>query len=161
RDYALGWTAFQQSRHPLYMQARDYWLKRAADMPPAPQLPLAAHLTPAIEAPLVSRRVQVLTGHEWGLLKERSVRAGLTPSAVITSAFVDVLAIWSRLPRFTIGLIGSYRPPVHPQINSIVGNFLTRLPLVIEPCFESFLNRTRQMQAQIAVGLAHQHFSGF
>src|SRR5205807_2183639 len=121
RDYALAWGAFQESDE--CRRDRDYWLSRLLDLPPAPDLPLARPLDPGTPAFFVSRTVRLLEPDAWQRFKARAARAGLTPSGALAAAYIDILATWSASPRFTIVVEGSYRPPIHPQIGEIIGNF--------------------------------------
>ncbi len=65
----------------------SYWRARLADLPPAPELPLAASPV-ALEKPRFVRRSRRGSPPEaWTRLKERAARAGLTPSALLLAAF--------------------------------------------------------------------------
>ncbi len=158
RDYVLAWLDFQNS--PAYQRARDYWLKLLPALPPAPELPLAQEIRPSTPSQFVDRDIIALDGAAWAQVKTLASRVGLTPSSVVVAAFAEVLAAWSAGPRFTIGLIGSDRPPFHPQIGQIVAHFNTFVLLTVEDGPGSFVERARRLQEQRVTHLDHRSFSG-
>ncbi len=158
RDYAVAWAAFQESDH--YRRARAYHLGRLPTLPPAPALPLAQPITPATPSRFTTRLERLLAPEAWTRLKADAARAGLTPSAVVIAAFVEVLAAWSRQPHFTFSLVGSYRPPIHPQIGDILGNFNTFHLVAVEDRSGSFEERARRLHRQITNDLEHISFAG-
>ena len=158
RDYVLAERRLETGE--LYARSRRYWLERLADMPGAPELPLAGD--PArIARPRFVRREDRLDAVRWGRLKERATRAGLTPSTVLLAAFAEVLARWSKSPRFTINLTLFHRLPLHPQIQELVGDFTSlTLLAVVRPLAGSFGERARQLQDRLWDDLDHRYFSG-
>ncbi|MEN6472957.1 MAG: amino acid adenylation domain-containing protein [Syntrophaceae bacterium] len=86
-----------------------FWQERLPNMPPVPDLPLVANPS-AATPPRVTRRSARLDAEKWQLIKDRACSLGVTPTAVIASAFSGVLARWSKTPRFTIGMSVSQRP---------------------------------------------------
>jgi acyl carrier protein len=159
RDYVFTSATFKESE--LYKRSRDYWLGRLSTLPPAPALPLAQNISPLTRAQLTTRTVQLLEPEAWRRIKTEATRAGLTLSGLLTAAFADTLALWSKTSRFTISLVGSYRPSIHPQIQDIVGNFNTIYLLVVENSSGTFAVRAKRLQEQMMTNLEHRYFSGF
>lgn len=159
RDYALTWAAFQEST--LCQRARDYWLNRLPSLPPAPELPLAQLISPHTSTYFVDQTITLLEPHAWQRLKARAGQANLTPSGVVAAAFVEILATWSASSRFTVSMIGSYRPPIHPQIDEIIGNFNTIYLLEVAHEPGTFEARARRLQQQMLNDLEYRNFSGF
>jgi epothilone synthetase B len=126
RDYVLAQAAFAAT--PAYRRSLDYWRERLPDLPPAPGLPLARNPS-TLGAPRFRRRRASLGRRAWRSLKTRAARRGLTPSGLLLAAYAEVLAAWSKSPRFTINVTTFNRLPVHPQVNEVVGDF-TSLTLV-------------------------------
>ncbi|MDB9524394.1 amino acid adenylation domain-containing protein [Oscillatoria sp. CS-180] len=158
RDYVLAEQAFRQS--PEFQQALDYWQQRLPDLPPAPDLPLAIAPS-ALERPRFERRSGRLDSAAWIRLQQRASQAGLTPSGVLLAAFSEVLATWSRQPRFTLNLTLFNRLPLHPQVNQIVGDFTSSLLLAVDNAgHDSFTVRARRLQAQLWEDLEHRTVSG-
>jgi amino acid adenylation domain-containing protein len=145
---------------PPYRRAWEYWERRLATLPPAPELPLARH--PAtIAVPHFTRRHARLEPPAWEGLKARAAAAGLTPSSFLLAAFCEVLAAWSKRPRFTVNLTLFHRPPVHPQIDDLIGDFTSLILLAVEsPPHLGFLARARRLQMQLADDLDHREVSG-
>ncbi|HEY0734807.1 MAG TPA: amino acid adenylation domain-containing protein [Herpetosiphonaceae bacterium] len=158
RDYVLTWLAFEESE--LGQSARDYWLSRLPTLPPVIELPLATNLSPETISLFVKHNVTLLDAETWARLKARAARADLTPSGLTTAAFVEVLCAWSQRRRFTLGLIGTYRPPIHKRIGETLGNFNTVYLLEVDDAPGSFEARARRIQQQIAADLEQRYFLG-
>ena len=158
RDYVL---AEAQVRHTaLYQRSKEYWSERLESLPPAPELPLAR--TPeSLEHSRFHRRSSRLDPASWRKLKERAAAAGLTPSAVLLAAFGEILACWSKEPRFTLNLTLFHRLPLHPRVNDIVGDFTSLNLLEVDHSVpESFSARTQRLQQRLWQDLDHRYFSG-
>jgi MFS transporter, DHA3 family, macrolide efflux protein len=159
RDYAVSREEFEQSE--LVHRSEAYWMERLPALPPAPELPLAVDLGPKTPARFVGRSVDLLSMEDWRRLKARTARAGLTPTSVVLAAFADTIGAWSDTPHFTLGLIGTDRPAVHPQIDEIFGNFNTLFLFAVDDRSGTFKERARRHQDRLATDLEHRHFSGF
>ncbi|HEY0601832.1 MAG TPA: amino acid adenylation domain-containing protein [Herpetosiphonaceae bacterium] len=158
RDYVLTWLAFEESE--LGQSARDYWLNRLPTLPPVIELPLATNLSPETISLFVKHNITLLDAETWARLKARAARADLTPSGLTTAAFVEVLSAWSQRRRFTLGLIGTYRPPIHKRIGETLGNFNTVYLLEVDDAPGTFEARARRIQQQIAADLEQRYFLG-
>lgn len=162
RDYVLTWLSFEESE--LGQSARDYWLNRLGPegtrLPPVVELPLAANLSPETISLFVKQNVTLLDADTWSRLKARAARAELTPSGLTTAAFVEVLSAWNQRRRFTLGLIGTYRPPIHKRISETLGNFNTVYLLEVDGAAGTFEARARRIQQQIAADLEQRYFLG-
>ncbi|NBD08425.1 non-ribosomal peptide synthetase/type I polyketide synthase [Corallococcus silvisoli] len=158
RDHVLAEAAFRDS--DSYRRSREYWLKRLPTLPAAPALPLARP-PGAIARPRFTRRSGALAPAVWTRLKSRAAQAGLTPSMVLCAAYAEVLALWSKSPHFCINLPVFNRPPVHPQVNDISGDFTSVILLEVPPPGrEPFEALARRLQQQLWSDLEHRHFSG-
>ena len=158
RDYVLAEQAFRRS--PGFQKALDYWQSRLPELPPAPELPLAVAPS-TLKQPRFERRSGHLTSEVWTSLKQRANQAGLTPSGVLLAAFSEVLAVWSRQPRFSLNLTLFNRLPLHPEVNQIVGDFTSSLLLAVDNTgHDSFRHRARRLQAQLWEDLEHRTVSG-
>ena len=158
RDYVLATIAFEQEKP--FARALAYWQGRLADLPPAPDLPLA--MSPAaLGRPRFVRHAGRLPRTAWRLLKERGARAGLTPSAVLLAAFAEVLTAWSKSPRFTLNLTLFNRLPLHRQVNDVVGDFTSLTLLAIDNSAPApFAVRARRIQERLWEDLDHRYVSG-
>jgi acyl carrier protein len=159
RDYVLAWTKLQNSS--LVERSKEYWLSRLESLPPSPTLPQIVKRDSTKMAYLGNRDLQLLNREQWTRIKELGAARGLTPSAIVITAFIDILRLWSTHQKFTISIVGSYRPPIHPQMDSIIGNFNTINLLSIDNQEESFEDRAKSLQEQLTTDMEYNYYSGF
>ncbi|MBN6100552.1 amino acid adenylation domain-containing protein [Xanthomonas sp. CFBP 8703] len=158
RDYVLGLEELRDGQR--YRDAREYWIARLDELPRGPELPLA--MDPAqIDKPHFERREWLMDSDRWRRLKRRAGEAGLTPSAVLLTAFAQVLANWSRAQRFVINLTTFNRLDLHADVPHMLGDF-TSLTLLEIDCAAgpAFLDRARAVQGRLWSDLEHRYFSG-
>ena len=146
---------------PSYRAASDYWSTRAGSLPPAPAIPLTRRPAEITEARFTRHRSTV-EPDLWTTICSRARERGLTPSALLLAVFSDILRLWCRQDTFTLNLTLFNRPPVHPQIDQIVGDFtsLVLLEVPVAAADSSFLDRARAVQAQLLDDLEHVRYSG-
>ena len=159
RDYVLTLLAFQESE--LYQRAREYWRRRLPTLPPAPELPQTQLIDSTTPSHFGSRIATLLEPDAWQRLKARAAQSELTPSGVVAAAFVEILTTWSANARFTLSMLGTDRPAIHPQINQVIGTFHTIHLLAVENAPGSFEDRAKRLQRQMLIDLEHRMFSGF
>lgn len=158
RDYVLGLERFQQGS--LYQEARDYWRSRLDTLPVGPELPLARDPSLIIK-PGFERRQWTLEPARWQQLKQRAVSVGMTPSALLLTAYAEVLAQWSRTQRFTVNLTTFNRLDLHPDVPRILGDFTSLTLLEVDRSSSAtFIGRARDIQQQLWSDLKHRHFCG-
>lgn len=158
RDYML---AQQEPQHQLqYQQDRQWWLQRIDEIAPAPALPLAC--APAeLTQPEFIRLQHRLPETAWQSLSSQASAHGITPSAVLLTAFAEVLATWAADPRFTLNLTHFNRRRIHPDVDQLVGDFTSVLLLTLDCSGTlSFVERARQVQASLWQCLGHTRFGG-
>ncbi|OEJ27976.1 hypothetical protein AR457_29385 [Streptomyces agglomeratus] len=158
RDHVLAEEAAQESVR--YRAAEKYWLDRLPQLPPAPALPLAVQ-PGLIGRPEFSHRGGRLRREHWTAVKEFARQHGVTPSAVLMTAYADVLRTWSSAPDFTLDLTLFNRPQSHPRMGELIGDFtsVTLLAVPAQPD-EPFAGRVRTLQQQLMRDLEHPEFSG-
>lgn len=159
RDIVLAQESMRDSRS--YRKAEQYWLDRLGDLPPPPDLPLARQPR-QLDAVEFTRRQGRIERGRWESLKRAARRRGLTPSAVLLTAFADVLRMWSgRQTAFSINLTLFDRPPVHPAIGEVIGDFTSLTMLAIDTSQdETFAARAQRCGAQLMRDLEHIAYSG-
>src|SRR2546427_3462979 len=124
--------AEQASKHSSERQcALEYWRARLPELPPAPELPLAAN-PDFITHPEFVRRRHLLPATQWSRLKQRAAEINVTPTVVLLTVFSEVLARWSKHPRFTVSLTSFNRLPLHPDIDKLIGDFTSLILLEID-----------------------------
>ncbi|HKQ08265.1 MAG TPA: amino acid adenylation domain-containing protein [Blastocatellia bacterium] len=158
RDYVVAEAELKDSES--YRQSQQYWAKRLSSLPPAPDLPLANN--PGSQArPRFVRRTGQLQAGAWAQIKAHAAELGLTPSGALLTAFADVLATWSRKPEFTLNVTLLNRLPLHPQVQEIIGDFTSLVPLSVDTASGiSFAARAGRVQAQLLEDLDHRFVSG-
>ena len=158
RDYVLAEQALRDT--PRYDRALRYWRDRLPTLAPAPGLPLARQ-PETIVRPHFTRRDRVLAADRWDGLKATAKRFAVTPSVLLLTAFAEVLARWSRHPRFTLSLPLFNRLPLHPGVNGVVGDFTSLVLLEVQvEAGASFLQRAQAVQEQLWQDIDHAAVSG-
>lgn len=158
RSYVESVSAVEGSE--AYAQARTYWEARVADLPSAPELPLA--ISPeSIEHPRFVRREHMIDAKRWERCQKRVQAAGLTSSALLIALFSLVLARWAKSGHFCLNLTLLNRPPLHPQMGDLVGDFtsLIMLETRVDPS-ASLLDNVRRVQGQLWRDMNHRGFDG-
>ncbi|ANY10205.1 non-ribosomal peptide synthetase [Pseudonocardia sp. HH130630-07] len=141
RDYVLGVEPEDLER------AEEHWRARIATMPPAPRLPLAKD--PAeVAVPRFERRWAGVEAARWQVILDRTRQHGLTPSAVLLTAFAEVLSRWSAAPDLTVTTTLFDRRDVHPDIGNVLGDFTSLLLVSYEPR-GTWLDRVREVQRRL------------
>ncbi|WP_175439954.1 non-ribosomal peptide synthetase [Micromonospora nigra] len=158
RDYVLAERALRHT--PRYERALDYWRQRVDTLAPAPQLPLERQ-PESVERPRFTRYDEVVPAERWSRLKATAGRHGVTPSVLLVTAFAQVLARWSRQSRFTLSLPLFNRLPLHPDINTVIGDFTSLVLLEVDvPAGVDFVTRARAVQEQLWQDIDHSAVSG-
>ncbi|HXV94183.1 MAG TPA: condensation domain-containing protein, partial [Pseudonocardia sp.] len=142
---------------PAHRRAEAYWHARLETLPPAPALPAVA----GPGAPRFTRRRAEIRPEHWTRLQARAAELGVTPTAVLLAAYADVLAAWSGDERFTITLTVFDRPPIHPDVDKVVGEFSSLLLLEIDRTVQPTpAGRARAVQERLFADLDHREYSG-
>lgn len=158
RDYVL---AERRARDGVqYEAAREYWLRRLADFPAAPQLPLARD-PGEVSKPIFVRREGCIEAGQWARLRDKARELRATPSTLLLTAFAEVLGQWSAEPRFGLNLTLFNRQPLHRDVEHLVGDFTSLTLLEIETGDgRSFAERVAGSQARLWQDMEHRSFTG-
>jgi amino acid adenylation domain-containing protein len=140
-----------------YLRSVEYWRGRAADFPQPPQLPVSARRE---AAPVFRRRSLAMAAGCWSAMREGAMRSGVTPSTAVLCAFADVIDLWSAKSRFALNITSFNRPPVHPALANIVGDFTTTILLEVRAGDGgTFAERAARLQRRIWSDLDHSEVS--
>ena len=156
------YVQYRQQRRQLtsYQTARAYWLQQIEHIAGPPSLPFAVS-PQAIEEPKFHRHFAKIEARQWGQLKVFCVQQGLTPSALLLAAYAQILGVWSKDPEFSINVTLFDRPPIHPHINQIIGDFTSLLLIGVDQTqSKSFREQALAIQVQLLRALTHRDFSG-
>ncbi|MDQ1743193.1 MAG: hypothetical protein QOE23_1532, partial [Pseudonocardiales bacterium] len=158
RDCVLAEQALRTG--PRYERARRYWQQRAGELAGAPELPLARQ-PETVRRPHFTRYERTLATEQWNALKAVAGRHGVTASTLLLTAFAQVLALWSRHPRFSLSLPLFNRLPLHPDINSVLGDFTSLVLLELEVAADAaFADQARAVQERLWQDMDHSAMSG-
>ncbi|MCE7002311.1 amino acid adenylation domain-containing protein [Kibdelosporangium philippinense] len=157
RDYVVTVEGELESTAD-YQRAKDYWLNRIDDLPPAPQLPRGTGRIP--EQVRFTRREHSVSAARWTDLKDRASASSVTPSGIVVAVFAEILRAWSSEDRFTINLPLFNRVAAHPDIDKVIGDFTTTSLLSVDKVDGSFAERAVAVQQQLWADLEHRQFGG-
>lgn len=158
RDYVLADCEYENS--DSWKRSWDFWQHKLESLPASPELPLARSPS-EIQSPRFTRRSLVLNRQRWQALSDHTRVAGLSASAVILTAFSEVLASWSRHRRFTLNLTLFNRHPGHPDVNKLIGDFTSSMLLGFDGTqVLNFAQRAKQVQSDLWEALEHRAVSG-
>ncbi|CAF1362467.1 unnamed protein product [Adineta steineri] len=158
RDYVL--TESQYINTINYHNDKKYWIDRLNSFPLGPNLPLRCTLN-EIRAQRFHRSTLTLDKLFWQKLRQYISAQQLSPAGFLASAYAIILSKWSENQHFTLNLPIFNRLPIHSQINDIVGDFTTILPLEIDltkPII--FIEFVRKVQKQLWNDLDHVSYNG-
>ncbi|MDR5002044.1 hybrid non-ribosomal peptide synthetase/type I polyketide synthase [Brevibacillus parabrevis] len=158
RDYMIGYERLKTSS--LYLQDKEYWMAKLDDFPLAPEIPLQVQPS-HVKNPYFQRKSKRYAKESWQVLKKAAQKHNLTPSAVLCTAYAEVLANWSNQLDFSLNLTLFNRLPLHPDVDKLVGDF-TSVALVevrLHPA-DTFWEKAGKVQQSLMEALAHRHFDG-
>jgi amino acid adenylation domain-containing protein len=139
-----------------YANDRVYWEQRVADLLPGP-----AFLTKAGSATqeLHRERFEAQLQH-WSVIVRKARSLGVDPAFVLLAAYAEVLLEWNRQQSFSIVVVNWDRPPVHPDIDRVIGDFTQICWLEVSNSDRSFEQKVVEYSRQIDRDLEHGLVSG-
>ncbi len=156
RSYLHQWEQTQASARAC---ARDWWLGRLTDLPPAPALPMAADVAHAMPVRM-SRRQFVVPPAIWQRFRTGAGECGVTPTMALATLFAAILARWSATTRALLNLTLFDREPLHPAVEAMVADFTNILLLDLEGGSAPFDAMARANQAAFTEAWEHRQWSG-
>lgn len=159
RDYALAVSELR--RQERFQEARKYWQRQIADMPPAPALSYTSQFN-SLKTQTFVRHSGRLKKESWEKIKQKAAQSGITPSGITLAAMAEVIARWSQEPNFSLNVTLFNRLPLHPEVNRIVGDFTSMIPLPVRTTSDgaNFTERAAAWQKRVWEGLEHRIVSG-
>lgn len=157
RDYLLTEKRLLQGEKAD--EDRAYWMAKIEDFPEAPKLPIKKE---SEAEPEFERKSISLDINQWNRLKKKANAEGVTPTALVMSAYAEVLRRWSNQKDFAINMTVLNRKPLHEDILKIVGDFTTLalIEMRSKGKNQSFLDRVKATNKSIFNSLDHSNFSG-
>lgn len=158
RDYVNA--EFEERKGTRYSDDKDYWLKRKDTLPDHPDLPVVPVEKRKIENNF-TRRDFSMEKKDWDKIKEMCKNNGITPSAILLTAYSLVLSKWSRNKDFSLNLTFFNRKNIHEEVSSIVGDFTSVLLLEVKNSKGlSFVEAAKIIQKQLWDDMEHRSYSG-
>ncbi|MBX2807456.1 MAG: amino acid adenylation domain-containing protein [Cellvibrionaceae bacterium] len=160
RDYALAEAQLQQT--PQYQRAKNYWWERIDRLPPAPQIPIVQKGAAAETLPVFSRRSHEQSAARWQCLQDQGKAIGLTPSGLILAIFAEAVTLWSNTSHYSLNVTLFNRQALHPQVNSLLGDFTSMMLLEVDhrQTGTSFRTRAINLQQRFIKDLEYREISG-
>jgi pyochelin synthetase len=135
-----------------YRKDKDYWIERLDSLPEAPMLPVQG------QGGRFYRLAEKLGAGVWGRLKSHAKAAGVTPTALVLTAFGYIIEKWSENQSFIINLTMLNRTEAAADI---VGDFTSINLLEFDRiAVRSFIEDVRAVNGRLFSDLAHNSFSG-
>jgi yersiniabactin nonribosomal peptide synthetase len=147
-------------------ESARWWRERIPDLPAAPRLPTTVDpLRPVSAADTALTRTGRL--HHWldadakAALTERCRRHGITPAALLATAFAEVIAAWSDTQRFLLNLPLFDREMITPEVAHMVGDFSSSIMLDADLRADlPLIEQARKLQTNLRAAVAHGAYSG-
>lgn len=139
---------------------RQWWQRRLADLPGAPDLPIVAVGDPNAAHRTVRRDHWLPPAAKQRLTAAAHAR-GITPAMAVAAVFADTIGGWSAQPRFLLNIPLFQREPLHPDVDRVIGDFTSSVLLdvdVTEPV--AVTDRARELQHRMYDSAAHGGYPG-
>ncbi|WP_374562000.1 amino acid adenylation domain-containing protein [Ideonella sp.] len=157
RDFIHSMKAFRASDG--HARSLAYWQRRLTDMPDGPALPWSDAIDKAPVNPRNRQReVARVSPAQWARLQALFAQRKLSATAGVLAVFCDVLRGWTTSERFGLVLTLQNRPPMHADIQRVVGPF-TSSAMFAADCVdgETLGERARRYGEQLLEALDHGH----
>ncbi len=161
RDFVLATKRFKDSEK--YKSDLSYWIEKLDPPPQGPSLPFRNNTTQA-DSQLSSYRQRYygsLDKEQWDILKNKARNLNVSPTAILLTIFNTVLSSWSKDDRFLIIQTYLNKNQLHPQIDDILGPFISTNLFIVENIDKNtFEENVLNHQEQIWNDLEHMSVSG-
>ncbi|GIH64561.1 non-ribosomal peptide synthetase [Microbispora siamensis] len=165
-DYRRYLAERSRNRSAERERAARWWRDRLPELPRAPRMPTTVDplrpVSAADSALTHSRRL-----HHWldpdakaGLYARARAR-GITPAAVLATAFAEVIAAWSDSQRFLLNLPLFDREMFTPDVAGLVGDFSSSILLDADMrAALPFVEQARRLQDGLREAISHGAYGG-
>lgn len=157
RQYRQAVEADAAQPQPAHEADRAWWAQRLPELPDPPALPSIG----ARGSDHGTRRWHWLDPQTRDALFARAQRRGITPAMALAAGFANTLARWSTTSRFLLNVPLFGRQPLHPDVDSLVGDFTSSLLLDIDLVgARTAAARAQVVQAAMRTAAAHSAYPG-
>lgn len=145
-------------------RAWRYWDAALDALPPAPSLP-APRRSGGGEGEEAGRgRFTRFHGHlpkaRWDAWKRFCRTRGVTPTSALATVFANVLSRWSRSEDLALNVTLFNRPPLHPDITRVLGEFTNTTLLGFGGMDQPFAEQAARTQTALLERLENSAVSG-
>ncbi len=157
RQYRQAIEADDARPQPDRDADRAWWAQRLAELPDPPALPT----TGGRGLDQSTRRWHWLDPQTSDALFTRAQARGFTPAMALAAGFADTLARWSPTSRFLLNVPLFGRQALHPDVDSLVGDFTSSLLLDVDLTgADTAAARARVVQDAMRTAAAHSAYPG-
>lgn len=154
RDYTLAVRAARLRERGEASWA--WWLERVQSFPPPLSMPLASKQK--LGRSMMDTLLGTIPAAQWVALKRRCDAFNVSPSILFYAMLAEVWASYHSTRHFTMAMMYTRRLPVHRDVEKLLGNFYTVMPLEVDVrdgrTFDALLRDLQEQTVEI-----HRHLS--
>ncbi|OBF08097.1 non-ribosomal peptide synthetase [Mycobacterium sp. ACS4054] len=156
-QYRRAVEAEEARPQPARDAARQWWAQRIPQLPDPPALPVTGDR----RSRRSTRLWHWLDPQTRDALFSRAQARGVTPAMTLAASFANALARWSTTSRFLLNVPLFGRQPLHPDVDSLVGDFTSSLLLDVDLTgTRTAAERARAVQDAMRTAAAHCAYPG-
>ncbi|WP_055402532.1 MULTISPECIES: non-ribosomal peptide synthetase [unclassified Mycobacterium] len=156
-QYRRAVEAEEARSQPARDAARQWWAQRIPQLPDPPALPVTGDR----RSRRSTRLWHWLDPQTRDALFSRAQARGLTPAMTLAASFANALARWSTTSRSLLNVPLFGRQPLHPDVDSLVGDFTSSLLLDVDLTgTRTAAERARAVQDAMRTAAAHSAYPG-
>lgn len=157
RQYRQAIDAEEARPQPAREADRDWWAQRLPELPDPPALPS----NDGRGSKQSTRRWHWLDPQSRDALFARAQARGITPAMALAAGFANTLARWSTTSRFLLNVPLFGRQALHPDVDSLVGDFTSSLLLDVDLAgAHTAAARAQAVQNAMRAAAAHSAYPG-
>ena len=158
REYRQEIVRQEAGPRPAHDADRDWWSQRIPELPDPPKLPSTSRKALSRNS---TRRWQWLDPETRHALFAHARSLGVTPAMMFAAAFAHTLACWSSTSRFLLNVPLFGRQALHPDVDSLVGDFTSSLLLDIDLTGTTdAVSRAHAVQDAMRTAATHSSYPG-
>ena len=158
REYRQEIVRREAGPRPAHDADRDWWSQRIPELPDPPKLPSTSRKALSRNS---TRRWQWLDPETRNALFAHARSLGVTPAMMFAAAFAHTLACWSSTSRFLLNVPLFGRQALHPDVDSLVGDFTSSLLLDVDlTATTDAVSRSHAVQDAMRTAATHSSYPG-
>ena len=158
REYRQEIVRREAGPRAAYDADRDWWSQRVPELPDPPKLPSTSRKVLSHNS---TRRWQWLDPETLHALFAHARSLGVTPAMMFAAVFAHTLACWSSTSRFLLNVPLFGREALHPDVDSLVGDFTSSLLLDIDLTGTTdAVSRAHAVQDAMRTAATHSSYPG-